>query len=152
MNCISSAVFELFFFIIPISAVSSYFQMESRVHDVEEHFRRSLQQINRDNPPSSRNERRVFEQESHHITVSENSKQQISAAPSPVQTTPTLSPTSVSSQQQGDDSLSRGQTSPMLVNPQQQGAPPPLVLSIPTGSVGTKPEPLKSYNEGIYSN
>ena len=119
--------------------------MESRVHDVEEHFRRSLQQIQRE--PSSQSS---LEAETHKIIVSENSPQQIRATPSPVQTTPTLSPTGMLIRQHTSDSSDRTQrvaSSSNILSP--HGAPPPLILGVPGG---TKPDSIKSYNEGMNNN
>ena len=123
--------------------------------DVEEHFRRSFEQINnRTLPTSSPPQNCDNRLESHQITISDNSPQQIEATPSPIQITPTSSPTLVMhhgrqlEQESSPDRTKRVAPSPTVVSPHQHGAMPPLLLSLPGSSVGHKPDTMKSYNEG----
>ncbi len=117
--------------------------MESRVHDVEEHFRRSLQQIHKVQQQPS-----LSQHNSHKHVVRENSPQLIRDTPSPVQTPPTLSP--ILMRQHTSDLADRNQkvaSSSNSIDP--HSAPPPLILGI---SGSTKQDSLKSYNEGMNIN
>ena len=126
--------------------------MERRVHDVEEHFRRSLESIHSNKNQDGGSNK--FETEPVQIVVSENSPHINRVTPSPSQTTPISSPTRTTPKQKNFDSQDGvirmvSPSSSHITSSHQNSIVPPLLLNMPGASSNSpKPESLKTYNEG----